>query len=382
MKYYVIAGEASGDLHASNLIRALFAKDPSAKVRAWGGELSAKAGAEVIKDYKDLSFMGFVEVLTHLKTIFSNLDFCVKDILFYKPDVVILVDYPGFNLRIAKRLYNKGIPVCYYISPQVWAWKKSRIVQIGKYISEMYVILPFEKDFYFKHGLNVHYLGHPLMDEICLYRPQENFLKINGIESEHLISLLPGSRTQEIRRILPVMLEAAKFLPNYDFVIAGVSNQSELYEHYVKNSRIKVIYGHTYDLLANSEFAMVTSGTATLETALLNVPQVVCYKGNVFSYFLAKHLIKGIEFISLVNLIAGKKVVAELIQSEMNVKNLLVETKKIIENRQKEMEIKSDYENIRKNLGDGHASERVAESVLSFLKKSRNGEYQKKNNNF
>lgn len=365
MKYYILSGEASGDLHASNLAKALFLQDAQAEIRAWGGERLEEAGATVVKNYKDLAFMGFVEVVTHLGTIFSNLDFCLKDIRSFQPDVVILVDYPGFNLRVAKRLYHSGIPVCYYISPQVWAWHKSRIRQIRKYVAEMYVILPFEEDFYARHGMKVHYLGHPLLDEVVKAEHPEHAVSRNP----RLIALLPGSRTQEIRRMLPVMAEMARCFPDYEFVIAGVRHHEKKYAPYL-SERIKVVYNQTYALLQQSEAALVTSGTATLETALLGTPQVVCYKSSPVSYVIARLLVRGIRFISLVNLIADKEVVAELIQGRMNVKQLSCELSKILEGGAAKKKMEEDYRLLRTKLGDGHASERVAESLfVAFSRK-------------
>ena len=362
MKYYIICGEASGDLHASNLAKHLFKNDAQAQIRAWGGDLLRRQGAEVVKDYKDLAFMGFVEVALNLKTILNNLRFCKKDILNFQPDVVILVDYPGFNLRIAEFLHKNGIKTFYYISPQVWAWHKSRVNSIKKYVSEMFVILPFEKDFYAKHNFSVHYFGHPLWDVIL-----EN--KRNNIDyqlhkelqtQKPIIALLPGSRKQEILRMLPTMLAVSKRLTDYDFVIAGVENHRNLYQSLCKGYDVKLIYNRTYSLLSNSYAAMVTSGTATLETALFNVPQVVCYKGNFVSYLIAKHLIKGINYISLVNLIADKGVVTELIQNEMNPNRLLQEMQLILDDSKNRPQILSDYAKLHQNLGNGTASEQIA----------------------
>lgn len=366
MKYYIISGEASGDLHASNLARALFRRDADAQVRAWGGGRLREAGATVVKDYRDLAFMGFVEVATHLGTIFSNLSFCIRDIRSYRPDVVVLVDYPGFNLRVAKRLYRSGIPVYYYISPQVWAWHKSRLRQIRKYVTEMFVILPFEEDFYAKNGMKVHYQGHPLLDEVSRYASDADFCSRNGLEKEKIIAVLPGSRTQEIRRMLPVMAGAARKFPEYTFVIAGVEHHRELYAPYL-SGRMKIVYGQTYALLAHSTAAMVTSGTATLETALFGVPQVVCYKGNYFSYLIAKNLIKGIQYISLVNLIADRKVVTELIQKEMNVEMLFRELQPLLEEGPVLRQMREDYRSLSRLLGNGDASDKTAQCMLQCL---------------
>ena len=363
MKYYIISGEASGDLHASNLAKHLFSNDPQTQIRAWGGDLLRQQGAEVVKDYKDLAFMGFVEVALNLRTIFKNLDFCKKDILSYQPDVVILVDYPGFNLRMAKFLHKNGFKVFYYISPQVWAWHKSRVKSIKKYIDEMFVILPFEKDFYAKHQMNVHYLGHPLLDVVKNADIDPNFRKENSLYENkgHIIAILPGSRKQEIKRMLPIMLKVSRMIEGNQFVIAGVEHHRNLYQSLCQRYDVKVVYNQTYSLLANSYAAMVTSGTATLETALFNVPQVVCYKGNFFSYLIAKHLIKGINYISLVNLIAGKEVVKELIQHEMNRQTLLDELLTLFGPHRKQ--ILEDYQTIRQILGGGNASQLIAEQI-------------------
>jgi len=369
MKYYIISGEASGDLHASNLAKYLFESDPQAQIRAWGGDLLRKQGAEVVKDYKDLAFMGFVEVALNLKTILNNLSFCKKDILAYQPDVVILVDYPGFNLRMAKFLHENGIKVFYYISPQVWAWHKSRVKNIKKYVNELFVILPFEKDFYAKHDFSVHYLGHPLLDVVLESKKQlasSSIANDLGLQKP-IIALLPGSRKQEILRMLPTMLNVSKQLPDYDFVIAGVENHRNLYESLCKDCDVKVIYNQTYSLLSNSYAAMVTSGTATLETALFNVPQVVCYKGNFISYLIAKHLIKGINYISLVNLIADKGVVTELIQNEMNPNRLLQEMQLILGETKNRQQMLNDYALIHQNLGNGNTSQQIARKMRELI---------------
>ena len=370
MKFYIVSGEASGDLHASNLVKALMRQDEHAQIRAWGGDRLRQAGAEVVKDYRELSYMGFVEVVTHLGTIFSNLKFCIEDIQSFAPDVVILVDYPGFNLRVAKRLHESGIPVYYYISPQVWAWHKSRVRQIRENVSEMFVILPFEQAFYAQHQMQVHYFGHPLLDEIAQYRMQPDFIERNCLEEKRIVAVLPGSRSQEIRRMLPVMCGAARAFPEYTFVIAGVRHHQALYAPYLSEN-MQVVYGETYELLAHSHAAMVTSGTATLETALFEVPQVVCYKGNYFSYLIAKHLIKGIRFISLVNLIADKPVVTELIQQEMNTKRLEAELHSILTDEERRAAIRQDYAGLRRSLGNGAASDKISGSILDILKNKK-----------
>jgi len=368
MKYYIISGEASGDLHASNLAKHLFLVDKQAQIRAWGGDLLRTQSAEVVKDYKDLAFMGFVEVAMNLRTILNNLEFCKKDILNYKPDVVILVDYPGFNLRISKFLHKQGIKNFYYISPQVWAWHKSRVKDIKKYVDEMFVILPFEKEFYAKYQMNVHYLGHPLLDAVKNANINPNFKTDNELNNSQIIAILPGSRKQEIQRMLPVMLEVSGKIKDYQFVIAGVEHHKDLYSLLTKNYDVKIVYHQTYDLLANAYAAMVTSGTATLETALFNVPQIVCYKGNYLSYLIAKNLIKGINYISLVNLIADKEVVKELIQNEMNTKTLFSELQLLLGDTPRRNEMLENYKAIHQKLGNGNASKQIAEMMVGFLK--------------
>ncbi len=372
MKYYIISGEASGDLHASNLVKQLFRIDDQARIRAWGGDLLRAQGAKVVKDYKDLAFMGFVEVAMNLRTVLNNLEFCKKDILAYNPDVVILVDYPGFNLRIAKFLHKQNIKTFYYISPQVWAWHKSRVKGIRKYVDEMFVILPFEKEFYAKHHMNVHYLGHPLLDEVRNAVLTDGFRKKNGLDDLPVIAILPGSRKQEIQRMLPAMLEVSRKIQGYQFVIAGVEHHRDLYSSLMTGFDVKIIFHQTYDLLANSYAAVVTSGTATLETALFNVPEVVCYKGNYVSYLIAKNLIKGINYISLVNLIADKEVVKELIQHEMNPDTLLHELQLILGETPRRRQMLEDYKTIQQRLGDGNASREIARLMYGLLLGQKN----------
>ena len=306
MKYYIIAGEASGDLHGSNLVKELKKVDPAATFRCWGGDLMAARGAEVVKDYRDLAFMGFFEVLAHLGTIRKNISFCKKDLLEYHPDVLILVDYPGFNLRVAGFAHDHGIQVFYYISPQLWAWRSSRVQKIKKYVDRMFVILPFEKDFYSQFGVEVDFIGHPLLDVInedSVYPDRSVFLERNNLPDKPVIALLPGSRRQEIKLMLKEMLKVTGHFSGYQFVIAGApSMKPGFYDDSVSGTSATVINGQTYDLLRHSVAALVTSGTATLETALMNVPQVVCYKGSVLSYHVARWVIK-VKYISLVNLI-------------------------------------------------------------------------------
>lgn len=368
MKYYIVAGEASGDLHGSNLMKALKERDSEANFRFWGGDLMQAVGGELIKHYREMAFMGFFEVATHLRQVLNNIKVCEIDILLYEPDVLILIDYPGFNLRIAEFAHEHGIKVIYYISPQVWAWKKSRIHKIKRCVDEMIVILPFEKEFYERHGVPVHFVGHPLLDAIDKdIRESEtviNFRKHNQLDERDIIAILPGSRKQEIVKMLPVMLEVTTQYPQYQFIVSGVNWQPQtLYEKYLKGTNIKIVYDQTYPLLLNAKSALVTSGTATLETALLGTPQVVCYKGSTISYIIAKQLIKGINYISLVNLILDKPAVVELIQYEMNAKRLAQEFEKITFDEQNIQRMKADYANLHHLLADSHASDNAAEVI-------------------
>ena len=358
MKYYVIAGEASGDLHASNLIREIKKNDAQADFRAWGGDLIQKQGATLVKHYRDLAFMGFVEVLFNLRTIFNNISFCKKDILNYQPDVLILVDYPGFNLRIAEFAKKNGFKVVYYISPQVWAWKKSRVHTIKKVVDKMLVILPFEEDFYAKYDYQVDFVGHPLLDvlqkeTIC---SKEEFFENNSLPRKPIVALLPGSRKQEVQKMLEQMLKVPKHFQNYQFVVAGVDTISEeVYKEILKDSGVKVVLNQTHDLLHFADAALVTSGTATLETALLEVPEVVCYKGNRLSYEIAKRII-DVKYISLVNLIMDRLVVKELIQAELNEKNLISELNLLLKDESAKKRLKTDYSELKNKLGISGAS--------------------------
>lgn len=366
MKYYIIAGEASGDLHGSNLMKALKKKDPGAEFRFWGGDLMAKQGGTLVKHYRDLAFMGFLEVAMNLRTILNNIKFCKEDISNNRPDVLVLVDYPGFNLRIARFAKELGIKVVYYISPQLWAWKEGRVEIIKKYVDEMMVILPFEEDFYKKHGVDSHFVGHPLLDAISTLKDLsvENFKKENGLNDKEIIALLPGSRKQEVEKMLAMMLSVRPYFKEYQFVIAGApSLPKEFYQNYVDDN-VHFVSNKTYDLLRCSKAALVTSGTATLETALLNVPEVVCYRGSKISYAIAKRLVKNIKYISLVNLIMDREVVKELIQNNLNTNNLVDELKKILVT-EKRFEVFRDYELLREKLGGKGASENAAEVIIN-----------------
>ncbi len=372
MKYYIIAGEASGDLHASNLMKAIKERDPEADFRCWGGDLMEAAGGDIVKHYKELAFMGFLEVVTHLNTILRNLKICQVDILLYEPDAVILVDYPGFNLRMAKFAKEQGFKVIYYISPQIWAWKKKRIKKIKQYVDEMMVILPFEEPFYAKNGMKVHYVGHPLLDAVSkdLHNSEEvrTFRENHNLDDREIIALLPGSRKQEITAILPQMLEMVPLFPQYQFVVSVVDWQpASLYEKYLKNYAVKTVNGSAYPLLASAKAAIVASGTATLETAMIGTPEVVCYAGNELSYLIAKQLVTGIKYISLVNLIMDKKVVTELIQHDYNARQLQAELRQITEDEAHITAMKEDYRQLYTLLGDGSASAKAADVVLNAL---------------
>jgi len=369
MKIYIIAGEPSGDLHASNLMRSIQHKNSNVDFRFWGGDrMKSIQKNGLVKHLSELAFMGFIEVILNLKKIVRNFQFCKDDISSYDPDAVILIDYPGFNLRIAKWAKLKGIKVYYYISPQVWAWKKNRVYQIKKNVDCMFVILPFEKDFFESFDFKVQYFGHPLLDEISKFNSSIShncFINSNNLDDRPIIAVLPGSRKQEISLLLPEMLKALKVFTSHQIIVAGMSNLSiDFYKSI--DSSINVVFNKTYDLLSNASLAVVTSGTATLETALFKVPQIVCYKSSLISYYIAKMLIK-VDFISLVNLIMHKKVVKELIQNDCNSYNIQKEAKKIIRNIHYQNEIKKNYEELQKKLGGVGASEKVAQFLLKDL---------------
>ena len=368
MKYYIIAGEASGDLHASNLMKELHSVDSSASFRCWGGDLMKAQGAEIIKHYRDLAFMGFTEVLMNIKTILANIEFCKNDILKYKPDVLILVDYPGFNLRIAEFAKKHNIKVYYYISPQIWAWKQSRVHKIKRVVDKMFVILPFEKEFYKKFDCEVDFVGHPLLDAVQNYKSEENTLHLKS--SLPVIALLPGSRKQEINTMLPLMLTMQQYFPNYQFVIAGAPSQTEeFYKTYLsEKDNVQIVFNKTYQLLQVAKAALVTSGTATLETALFGVPEVVCYKGGTISYLIARQLIK-VKYISLVNLIMDKEIVKELIQAELNESNLKIELEKLLVDSTRN-EMLKNYSELTQKLGGVGASKKAAQLMYSYLTNS------------
>ncbi len=371
MKYYIIAGEASGDLHGSNLIKALKTKDTDANIRCWGGDLMQQAGGTLVKHYKEMAFMGFFEVLLNLTVIFKNIRFCKNDIQQFKPDVIVFIDYSGFNLRIAEWAKKHGFTTNYYISPQIWASREGRIHKIKRDIDAMYVILPFEKEFYEKkHGFPVHFVGHPLIDAID-NKPAINeaqFRAENKLDNVRrpIIALLPGSRKQEVRKMLSVMLSVISDFNDYQFVIAGApSLEKSFYEPFLTNPNVSFVSGKTYDLLGLSYAALVTSGTATLETAMFKVPQVVCYKANWLSYQIAKRIIT-LDYISLVNLIMKKEVVKELIQGDLNTKNLKSALEKIIDGPDREVQLKA-YSELENKLGGKGASVKVAELITKNM---------------
>jgi lipid-A-disaccharide synthase len=360
MKLYILAGEASGDLHGSNLIKALKRLDPSVQCRVWGGDLMQEAGGDLVKHYRDLAFMGFLEVAKNLRTIFRNLDFCKQDILDFKPDALVLIDYPGFNLRIAKWAHQAGIKVIYYISPQIWAWHKSRVFDIKRDVDKMLVILPFEQEFYRKYGVETEFVGHPLLDAI---QDGGQGTADGGRKS---IALLPGSRKQEVVRILPQMLAVTGDFPEYTFVIAGATSLPRaFYESFLKDyPNVVLEQGKTYEILRNSVAALVKSGTSTLEAALLGVPEVVCYAGNPVSYMIARRLV-DVKYISLVNLIMDQPLVRELIQNDLNPDNIREALREIL-NPVHAAELQKGYTELRRRLGDGGASEKAARAILEF----------------
>ncbi|MCC6541927.1 MAG: lipid-A-disaccharide synthase [Flavobacteriales bacterium] len=387
-RLYIIAGEASGDLHGGNLIRELFAKSREGSddggqragsagaptsaaraglsIRAWGGDRMAAAGAEVVKHYRDLAFMGFTQVIMNLRTILRNIDQCKKDIEAYKPDALILIDYPGFNLRIAEWAHAKGIPVHYYISPQVWAWKKGRVHTIKRVVDHMYVILPFEQEWYARYGVTVEFVGHPLLDAID-QEGRTPLAPLPGADDRPLVALLPGSRQQEITRVLPMMVEVAARYPAYRFVLAAAPSVPDaFYASLTGDSPVTVVSGRTYDILRQARAALVTSGTATLETALFGVPEVVCYSGGALNVWIARRLV-DVRFISLVNLIMGREVVRELIQADLNVSNLSHELERIMRPGPDRDSIEHDLGLLREKLGGPGASAKVAGAVWKSM---------------
>ena len=365
MKYYLVAGEASGDLHGANLMKALKKEDSVSEFRYFGGDKMQAEGGTLVKHYADMAFMGFTEVVLNLSTIFKNLKACKKDILSYQPDALILIDFPGFNLKIADFAKENGIKVCYYISPKVWAWNQKRVLRIKRVVDQLFCILPFEVDFYASWGMKVHYVGNPLLDEIAQFKVATDFRNKEGLIEKPIIALLPGSRKQEIERLLPVMLSVMDNFPKYQFVIAAAPTfNAGYYQQYIGEKPAKLVFAQTYDLLSNAHAALVASGTATLETALFKVPQVVVYKGGTISIAIARLLIK-IKFISLVNLIMDMKVVTELIQEDCSTKKITEELNVIVEGVGR-VEMLQKYAELAGKMGTAGASERTAKLITDI----------------
>jgi lipid-A-disaccharide synthase len=374
MKYFIIAGEQSGDLHGSNLIRGLLEADTMAEIFCWGGDLMESAGATLLVHYKKMAFMGFVSVLKNLGAISNNLKLCKKDITEHKPDVVILIDYPGFNLRIAEFAKRSGYKTFWYISPKLWAWNEGRVKKIKKFIDQMYIIFPFEVDFYKKHGIDVEYFGNPLVDEtdrrISSFQSKEEICRSLGINDKPVIALLAGSRKHEIELILPEMLKVVSHFPEYRFVLAGVKNiRDELYYSIIGDEPVSLIKNKTYEILYVAEAALVTSGTATLEAALHGTPQVVCYKGDFLSMLIAWAVVR-VKYISLVNLILSSEVVRELIQYKLKEDVIVNELRAILPGGEKREKILADYGVLKKMLGPSGASGRIARQMVEKLKKN------------
>jgi lipid-A-disaccharide synthase len=365
MKLFFIAGERSGDLHGANLIKAIKKKAENTEILCWGGDQMQLAGAQLLQHYKNTAIMGVWEVLKNLGVIAKNLKQCKQDILGYAPDAVVLIDYGGFNMKIAKFCKQQNLKVVYYIAPKVWAWNTKRAFAIKKYVDKLLVILPFEVPFFENYNMKANYVGNPLMDEIAAFVPDGNFLVKYNITEKPIIALLAGSRAQEVKAMLPKMMEIADRYPDYQFVVAGVDNLADdIYASCAGNSNVKVIFNETYNLLHNAEAALVTSGTATLETALLNCPQVVCYSTGKIQYALGKHFIK-VPYISLVNLIMGKETVRELIQGDFSLGNICTELDGILPNGAKRIAQLRDYEELRRRVGEAGASVRAADIVLA-----------------
>lgn len=369
MKYFLVAGERSGDLHGSNLIKALKEQDREASFRGLGGDFMEVAGMQLLVHYNEMAFMGFLEVVKNLPAILGFMNQCKKEILKYRPDALILIDYAGFNLRIARWAKAKGIKVFYYISPKVWAWNQKRALKIKASVDHMFVIMPFEQEFYARYDYKVDFVGNPLLDAISSFDPDPEFRSKNKLQQKPLIAVLPGSRRQEIENMLGYMLELIPAFPDYQFVVAGIKNMpSDFYKNALEHPQAQVVFDQTYDLLSHAEAAVVTSGTATLETALFEVPQVVCYKTSWFSYQIASRLIR-VDYISLVNLISGKEVVKELIQDSLHAGNLKQELSKIVKGGKKRPEQLQEYKAIKQQMGTTSASQTTAGLVLKYLQK-------------
>lgn len=373
MKYYILAGEASGDLHGSNLMKALYKQDPEAEIRFWGGDLMQEVGGTLVTHYKERAFMGFMEVITNLRKISGLIKECKRDIARFEPDALILIDNSGFNLRIAEWAHPLGVTTHYYISPQVWASRSGRVKKIKACVDHMYVILPFVKDFYDTYDYDVNFVGHPLLDAVA-NREQADavaFAQEHNLDERPMIALLPGSRTQEINAMLEVMLSVIPNYPDYQFVIAGApSQEASFYQSFLKNHDVQLVMNKTYDILSFANAALITSGTATLEAAIFKVPQVVCYKANAVSYSIAKRIIKT-KYISLVNLIMDREVVKELIQGDLNTKNLKHELDKITNDSYRE-QLFTDYFELEKKLGGAGASDKTAKLIVDITNNENN----------
>jgi lipid-A-disaccharide synthase len=375
MKYFIIAGEQSGDLHGSNLIKGLLKADNKAEISCWGGDLMESAGATLLIHYRKLAFMGFVAVIKNLGAIAKNLSLCREQIIKFGPDVVIFIDYPGFNLRMAKFSKQNGFKTFYYISPKLWAWNEGRVRKVQQYVDRMFIIFPFEVEFYKKHNIEVDYHGNPLVDEtekrMASFPAKDDIFKYLGIEEKPVIALLAGSRRHEIELILPQMLKVVRSFPDYQFVLAGVKNiPDELYHKIIGGEPVKLIKERTYEILYSSSAALVTSGTATLEAALMDTPQVVCYKGDFFSMLIGWMVIK-VKYISLVNLIMNSEVIKELVQYDLTMRNILTELRDILPGGEKRDKILTDYKLLKQKLGPSGASERIAHEMVTELSRGR-----------
>lgn len=370
MRYYLVAGEASGDLHGANLMKALKERDPQTEFRFFGGDLMLAEGGTLVKHFADMAYMGFFEVAANLNAILKNMKFCKQDIAAWQPDVLVLIDFPGFNLKIAEFAKNNGLLVCYYISPKVWAWNQKRVLKIKKVVDHLFCILPFEVDFYKEWGMQVDYVGNPLLDAVSAFKPDGSFFEHHQLSpSKKIIALLPGSRKQEILRLLPPMISITEKFPDYQFVIAGApSFQKEYYDEFVAGKNIPVVFNATYDLLTHAEAAIVTSGTATLETALFNVPQVVVYKGHPISIGVARMVVK-IKFISLVNLIMDSLVVKELIQQDSSPQKIGDELNVLLHNESYRKQMLHNYDLLDEKMGKPGASAKTAALIIKYATK-------------
>ena len=376
MKYFLVAGEASGDLHGSNLMKELKKEDPAAEFLFFGGDLMKAVGGTLIKHYREMAFMGFINVILNIRTIKRNMELCKKEMLRFNPDVIILIDYPGFNLRIAEFAKQNQIKVFYYISPKIWAWKEYRVKKIKEYVDEMFTILPFETDFYKKHNYEVNYVGNPLLDSVSDFRKnaqtKDDFLKTNGLDDRPIVALLAGSRVQEIKRILPVMLDSVEQFQEFQFVIAGVKTVDlELYKTILNGRNLKLIFDQTYDLLHFAHSALVASGTAALETALFDVPQIVLYQvegGRIMDFIMWTFVMKT-KWVSLPNIILGKEAIKELLQVNMTVKNITSEMKKMLFDESYRNKIENDYKRLHEIMGQPGSSQRAARKMIEKLNK-------------